>query len=150
MVDARDWRMGVRHVRELITWQLADAFETEVLRLVRESPEAFRNLKYRGQIEDAVGGIPAQIAEGFARRSPRDFCRFLDYALASLAETEQWLSTGIKRGYFEPSSCEPAFLLARRTLTAAVRLKLSQLRYLDERCSGTGSLRGRTRRPRRP
>ena len=145
--DARRDRMGIRHFRELTTWQLADALETEVLRLVRESPDAFRNLKYRGQLEDAVSGVPAQIAEGFARRSPGDFCRFLDYALASLAETEQWLSTGIKRGYFEAAACEPAFLLGRRTLTAAVRLKLSQLRYLDERRSSRGPSSGhRTRR----
>jgi hypothetical protein len=45
---------------------------------------------------------------------------------------ELWRHSGIKRGYCGESDCEKAFLLARRTLTAAVRLKQSRRRYIEE------------------
>jgi four helix bundle protein len=131
MVDAGRPVMPIRHYRELITWQLADALETEVLRVVGESEATLKDLRYRSQIEDAVSGVPANVAEGFMRRSAGDFCRFLDYALASLVEAELRLHGGIKRGYFAAVRCQNAFVLARRTLTAAVRLKQSQLRHLE-------------------
>jgi four helix bundle protein len=134
--------MAVRHYRELITWQLADELETEVLHLIAGSVAARGHLKYRGQLEDAVTGIASNVAEGFSRCSPGDFCRFLDYALACLVETEVWLHSGIKRGFFDPSTCQKVLLLGRRTFTAAVRLKGSQRRYLEEQ--------RRQRRPRGP
>jgi four helix bundle protein len=118
----------VARVQDLIAWQMADRFEVEVLRLIRESPKAARDWKYRDQILDSSSGVAPHISEGFLRCSAGDFCRFLDYALGSLAEAEQRLHSGIRREYFAAADCEPAFLLARRCLTATVRLKRSQRR----------------------
>jgi four helix bundle protein len=42
------------------------------------------------QLVRAVGSIAANIAEGYARRSPRDRTRFYEYALGSVEETEAW------------------------------------------------------------
>ena len=42
------------------------------------------------QIVRAVGSIAANIAEGYARRSPRDRTRFYEYALGSVEEAEAW------------------------------------------------------------
>lgn len=75
--------MAIAHFRELIAWQLADALETEVIRLLQAHPKAWKDFKYRDQILDALTGIPSHIAEGFTRRSPRETCRFLDYALCA-------------------------------------------------------------------
>jgi four helix bundle protein len=132
MGDARLGGMAARSYRELITWQLADEFESEVLRLIAGSAAARTEPRFRGQLEDAVSGVPSNVAEGFSRCSPGDFCRFLDYALASLIETELRLQGGIKRGLFDEPTCQKALLLARRTLTAAVRLKQSQRRYIEQ------------------
>ena len=97
--------MAVRHHRDLIAWQLADEFKSEVIRLMKTSPNAWSDLKYRS----------------------------IDYSLASLGEAEQRLRDGIELGYFKGKDCEAAFLLARRCLTASIRLKQSQRRFNPKR-----------------
>ena len=47
-----------------------------------------------GQLVRAVGSIAAQIAEGYARRSPRDRIRYYEYALGENAEAESWYRSG--------------------------------------------------------
>ena len=42
------------------------------------------------QLCDAAGGVAANIAEGYPRRSSKDRIKFYDYALTSLAETKNW------------------------------------------------------------
>jgi four helix bundle protein len=44
-----------------------------------------------GQIVRAVMSVPANIAEGSAKRSDRDFARFIRIALGSATETESHL-----------------------------------------------------------
>ena len=122
---------GVRRYRELWAWQTGDRFKLQVFGLVRSSPEAFRNFKFRDQLREAARSVPANIAEGYLRCSPGDFMRFLDYALASLGEAELHLRDGIQLEYFAPEACEEAFRLARRCAVATVRLKQSQQRYLE-------------------
>ncbi len=118
--------MGVRRYQDFIAWQLGEAFRLDVYRLVLGSEQAAQDLRYRGQILDAADGIGANIAEGFLRYSRPDFCRFLDYAIASLGEAERRLVNGIDRQYFDRASCSEALRLARRATKAMINLKRSQ------------------------
>jgi four helix bundle protein len=129
--------MVVRHYRELIAWQTAEEFKDEVFGLLRASEGAKSNRRYSDQLIDAAGSVAANIAEGFLRFSPADCCRFLDYGLASLGEAETRLADGVKLGYFTAEACQPALKLARRCLTACVRLKQSQKRYIRDRQNRT-------------
>ena len=79
-----------------------------------------------------ASGPPKHITEGFLRFSPRDFCRFLDYALGSLCEAEGWIQDGIEFGYFQEEQCRRAFWFGKRCFTATLRLKHSQARYADQ------------------
>jgi four helix bundle protein len=124
--------MGVRHYKELFAWQTGQAFKLEVYRIVCTSKHASRNFRYRDQIFDAARGVPANIVEGFRRCSPGDFARFLDYSIASLGEAEEDLHDGIHLHYFPAAECQTAFSLAFRCHRACVRLKQSQIRYLNE------------------
>jgi four helix bundle protein len=124
--------MVARKCEELIAWQLSEAFRAEIYSLVRGSPEANDDLRYRRQIFDAADGIGVNIREGFLRFSPGEFCKFLDYALASLGEAEQRLKNGVRRTYFDEPSCREALQLARRALTAIVRIKQSQKRRAEQ------------------
>jgi four helix bundle protein len=123
--------MMVSHYRELIAWQLAEQFKVEVVRLVRSSPDASKNIRYRDQVMNAAASVTANIVEGFLRFSPGDFRRFIDYSLASLGETESRLKDGVLIGYFSDRDCAAAFKLARRCLTACIRLKQSQLLLMN-------------------
>jgi len=127
-VFADDWLMLVKHYSDLIAWQLADQFKNDVHRLLQNSTEAWNNFRYRSQLLDATASVTANIVEGFLRFSPGEFRKFIDYSVASLGEAETRLKDGIALGYFTAQSCEHAFRLARRCLTACIRLKQSQSR----------------------
>ena len=113
---------GVRRDEDFAAWQLAEAFKKELFRLVRGSPEAFRDFRYRDQLRNAAGGISKHITEGFLRFSPLDFARFLDYALGSLGEAERRLRDGIELEYFAREDCCAAFQLAKRCSVATRKL----------------------------
>ena len=124
--------MGVSHYKELFAWQLGQELKLEVYRLLRSSPEAWRDFGYRKQIVDALRSVPSNVAEGFRRRSPGDFMRFLDYSMGSIGEIETELIDGIQLSYFTDSDCRKAFSLASRCGKACNRLKQSQARYLAQ------------------
>jgi four helix bundle protein len=42
------------------------------------------------QLVRAIGSISANIAEGYARKSPRDRIRYYEYALGSVEESRSW------------------------------------------------------------
>jgi four helix bundle protein len=46
------------------------------------------------QLVRAIGSISANIAEGYARRSPRERIRFYEYALGSAEESRAWYDSG--------------------------------------------------------
>jgi len=125
--------MVARRYQDLIAFQTGTTFKRTLFRLVLASPGARSDLKFRSQILEAARSVPANIAEGFRRYSPGDFARFLDFSLASLAEAEERLADGIDLAYFRKDDCAEAFVLAKRCLTASIRLKHTQLRYLQER-----------------
>lgn len=61
-----------------------------VVSVYRLSEQLPREEKYglRSQMNDAVISIPSNIAEGSARKSTKDYVRFLEYSLGSTYELE--------------------------------------------------------------
>ena len=140
--------MTARHHTELFAWQLADSFKKEVLRLVRQSRAIRRHFRFRDQLIDATTDVDKDIVEGFRRKQPLEFARFLDYALASLAEAEERLRDGILLEYFVAGDCDQAFRFAKRCLKACVELKKSQIRYAERLREQRLKNRGRSDRRR--
>ncbi|HEX5215434.1 MAG TPA: four helix bundle protein [Vicinamibacterales bacterium] len=123
--------MAVHRYKDLIVWQLANTFKLTTYQLMRESPAAQRNLRFRDQLETSSAAIAKHISEGFLRFSPRELVRFLGYALSSLGEAEGWIQDGIDRGYFTEADSAPLFRLAKRIATGISRLRSAQFRYLE-------------------
>ncbi len=55
--------------------------------------------KFREQIQSASVSIMSNIAEGFSRRSTREFTRFLFIAKGSAAEVQSQLYVALDQGY---------------------------------------------------
>ncbi|MDA1307061.1 MAG: four helix bundle protein [Acidobacteria bacterium] len=117
--------MGIKHLDDLNALKAAVAFKEEVYAIVRASPEANRDLKYRTQLFDAAGSIEGNIAEGWGRKGAGQMTLFLGYAIGSLEEARRRLLDGVARGYFPESICVKALEHARHCGGATVNLKRS-------------------------
>jgi len=93
--------------RDLVVWQKAMDLAVEVYRLSKAFPkdEAFR---LTSQVTRAVASVPANIAEGHARSTARDYAQFLSISKGSLMETETYLMLAVRLGYLTRESASPA------------------------------------------
>jgi four helix bundle protein len=113
--------MIAKRYEDLEAWQLANDFKQEVYALIKEGP-ASRDFGFRDQIRDSAASVTKNIAEGFGRFRPKEFAKFMEYATASLMETQDSLKDGVDRGYFTPQRVLRAQKLAVRTLKVSTRL----------------------------
>ena len=83
--------------RGLIAWQKAMAYAEGCLALARVLRQD-RHHSLANQLERAAVSIPANIAEGFGRRSAGDFGRFLNISNGSLREADTLVDLGYRVG----------------------------------------------------
>ena len=96
--------------RDLIVWQKSIDLVVQVYRLTGAFPpsEIYRLV---AQATRAAASVPANIAEGHARSSRRDFANFLAIAKGSLMETETFLMIAIRLGYLQNGAADPTLEL---------------------------------------
>jgi four helix bundle protein len=99
--------------RELIVWQLAVELRDGVLPMLRQGP-VVKDFKFRDQLSDSVRSPARNIAEGYGRFNPGDTALFVDYARASLDETENHLRDGVTSSYFPPARVGPLLVTLTR------------------------------------
>ena len=99
--------------RELVVWQLAFELNERVQKLLQAGP-ASRDFKYRDQLSDSARSAARNIAEGYGRFNPTEIAQFVDYARASLDETEHHLRDGVASSYFPAETVGPLILLLAR------------------------------------
>jgi len=87
------------YYRKLTVWRKAMDVAAEIYRLAPRLPseEAYG---LRSQITRAAASVPANIAEGWVRESPRERAQFLAIAHGSLAEVETLVELCEQAGYF--------------------------------------------------
>ena len=112
----------VRSHRELTVWRKGMDLVVEVYRLSAGFP---RDEMYRltSQLTRAVVSVPANIAEGNARGTPRDYARFVGIAKGSLMETETFLFLAIRLGYISKDDARPALALLTEVSKMLTRLR---------------------------
>jgi four helix bundle protein len=114
-----------RRFSELVCWQLSDGLKLAVYEICRR-PDVLRDLRFCSQFRDAAASAPRNIAEGFGRRTHKDFAHFLDVTRGSLHECEQHLKDAVDRGYLTSAESAALVSLARRAGGATAGLQ----RYL--------------------
>jgi four helix bundle protein len=82
----RELALSIHSYRDLTVWQKAMRLAEEAYRLAK----LLKTEEYRltSQLLRAAASIPANIAEGRARGTRKDYAHFISIARGSLAETE--------------------------------------------------------------
>ena len=82
--------MGIEKFTDLEVWKFAHRAVLETYRITRSFPsdERFGLIQ---QMRRAAVSIPANIAEGFGRRKPKDKIRFYNISQASLEEVRYYM-----------------------------------------------------------
>jgi four helix bundle protein len=120
--------MSVNCYRELEVWQLGVGLTKRVYELTRTFPK-YEVYSLSNQMQRAAVSIPANIAEGHARSSTKEFLHHLSIARGSLAELETLLTIAEELQY-----CQPAAVAALLQLCDRISRMITGLRHrLDER-----------------
>ena len=88
--------MCAKRVEEFAIWQLGVELRRMIL-AITDRPPFKQDIRFYHQVRGAASSIPANIAEGFGRFSPREFARFVRYARGSAAELETHLQDAFER-----------------------------------------------------
>jgi len=96
----------MRNFRELEVWKDSRKLVKEVYLLSKTLPDS-EKFGLVSQINRCVISIPANIAEGSAKYSQKDFVRFLQISLGSAYELESHLILCTDLEFIEPETASP-------------------------------------------
>ncbi|MEX2306501.1 MAG: four helix bundle protein [Pirellulales bacterium] len=88
----------LRNYRDLAVWQRGMDIALEVYEVTKEFP-ADERFGLTSQLRRAAVSVPANIAEGHARSSTKDYLRYVAIAIGSLAETATFIELAGRLGY---------------------------------------------------
>ena len=117
---------GVSRFQDLIAWQLAVQLR-QVVDAYCEKPAIKRNFKFRDNLTDAASSAPRNIAEGFGRKSHREFSRFAYIARGSEQEVLNSLMEAHSKGLITDEELNRGDHAARKALMVLNGL----IKYLD-------------------
>jgi len=92
---------------QLTVWQRSMALAAELQREARSARHYIDRTAW-SQITRAATSVPANIAEGAMRSSPRDFANFLSIAIGSAAELHALLLIAAESGLLAPDRARTA------------------------------------------
>jgi four helix bundle protein len=113
--------MVARTYRELVCWQLSNDLKRRVYEFTAR-PLVAKDFDFCKQIRGSARGAPRTIAEGFGRFRPADFARYLEFARASLIETQNHLDDALDAKYLTTDEHADLWRLADRALRATTKL----------------------------
>lgn len=111
--------------RELRVWEEAMVLAEQVYRLTVELP-AEERFGLSSQLKRAAVSVPSCIAEGNARRSTRDYLRFLSMSMGSLAEIRTQLLLSVRLGLLKEANAAPC-LARQHTVTKLLQSLINSL-----------------------
>ena len=98
----------VKTHRDLQIWQKSMDLVTNVYKAVEDFPD-FEKFGLISQIRRSSVSIPANIAEGFGRRSQKEFRRFLNISMGSLFEIQTELEVSYNLEYLDKDTFEQLY-----------------------------------------
>jgi four helix bundle protein len=107
--------MKLTRFEDLDCWKEARQLTRQIYEAVYQNSHWQKDVRLCGQIQGAAGSIMANIAEGFARRSNKEFVQFLFIAMSSSAEVQSHMYIAVDQGYVSKESFESIYEQANKT-----------------------------------
>ena len=104
----------ITRFEDIEAWQEARVL-TKMVYEVTGDGSFKRDLRLSGQIQAASTSVMANIAEGFIRRSDKEFIQFLFIAMSSAAEVQSHLYVALDQEYISDSQFQGVYTQADKT-----------------------------------
>ena len=131
--------MKITRFEDLECWQQGRNLTNKVYEITGNG--AFKkNLRLSGQIQAAATSVMANVAEGFVRRSDKEFSQFLFIAMSSAAEVQSHLYVALDQEYVDKRRFDEIYEQAKK----AGMLISGMIKYLRSKSTK------QTRQPDRP
>ncbi len=91
--------MAIKRFEDIRAWQEARTLTKQIYTFGRTLPGLRRDRRLLNQMQAASVSIMANIAEGFSRRTSKEFIQFLFVAKGSAAEVQSLLYVAIDQNY---------------------------------------------------
>jgi four helix bundle protein len=119
-------RIAAKYFTDLVVWQKAHQFVLSIYRLSKSFPKE-ELFTLTSQLRRAAISVPANIAEGFKKRSSLEKARYMNIAQGSLEECHYYLILAKDLGYGETNSLLIYVEEIGKMLTAYIKaLKMEQ------------------------
>ena len=89
----------IERFEDIKAWQEARVLVSMVYETTKSTKGFSNDYRFREQIQSAAVSIMSNIAEGFSRRSTKEFAQFLFVAKGSAAEVQSQLYVALDQGY---------------------------------------------------
>ena len=91
--------MKIERFEDIKAWQEARVLVNMIYDTIKSNKDFTGDYKFREQIQSAAVSAISNIAEGFSRRSTKEFVQFLFIAKGSVAEVQSQLYIALDQGY---------------------------------------------------
>lgn len=120
----------IERFEDIKAWQKARDLVKMIYSITTENLAFNKDFALKDQIRRASLSVMSNIAEGFARRTDKDFARFLHIALGSVTEVQSQIYVALDLGYIT----ERIFKEVYESASETAKLLNGFLRYLTEDC----------------
>ncbi len=93
--------MKITRFEDIDAWQEARKLVRTVYDVIKKSPRSNKDFRLVNQVQDAAVSAMSNIAEGFARRSNREFIQFLFISKSSAAEVQSQFYVALDQEYVD-------------------------------------------------
>jgi len=106
--------MKITRFEDLECWQEARKL-TKMVYDITIGSTLKKDLRLSGQIQSAAVSVMANIAEGFVRKSNKEFIQFLFIGMSSAAEVQSHLYVALDQGYISRKKFNEIYEQANKT-----------------------------------
>lgn len=134
--------MKITRFEDLQCWQEGRLLTNKIYEITR-GREFRKDIRLSSQIQASATSVMANIAEGFIRRSDKEFVQFLFIAMSSAAEVQSHLYVVLDQGYVDREHFDKIYRQANKTAMLISGL----VKYLRAKRPKTDEIAEKPKRP---